>query len=84
MKLKQLHVYTNYDKTIRGTMTVDGETAEIQLKLTEEQCHKVIAVVAGTLVENATELSKGLLAQTIDFHMGKQIAAPAEKDITDV
>jgi hypothetical protein len=43
------------------------------LTLTEEQCDKLIAVVAGTLVESAKELSQNLLAQTIDFSMSKQI-----------
>jgi hypothetical protein len=73
MKLNSLSVYKSYDNTVYGSMTVEGEVGEVRLKLNHEQCQRIIAVVADTLVESAKELSQNLLAQTIDFSMSKQI-----------
>jgi len=73
VKLNSLSVYKSYDNTVYGSMTVEGEVGEVRLNLNHEQCQRIIAVVADTLVESAKELSQNLLAQTIDFSMSKQI-----------
>ncbi len=74
MRLKDLHIYKSWSgDQMKGEITIMGENSSTTLTLTEEQCDKLIAVVASTLVESAKELAKTLVANTLEFKATKQI-----------
>lgn len=74
MRLEDLHIYKSWSgDQMKGEITITGDNSATTLTLTEEQCDKLLAVVAGTLVESAKELAKTLVANTLEFKAVKQI-----------
>jgi flagellar biosynthesis/type III secretory pathway protein FliH len=68
MRLSELRIHRSWtdDKLLQGKIRVESPAGEITLNLDDEQCNRLIMVVANELVDTARDVAKNLTQQTLE------------------
>jgi hypothetical protein len=85
LKLRSIHIYERSGFSAGnplgadGTIDFGGDHGEVKIKLNNEQCQRMIAIVADVAVEYANEISTALKAEIIEQHPA--LPAPERDDL---
>lgn len=79
MQLSSLYLRRNSwqtDAPVTGELELSGDDGKITLKLTEQNCHDILAVVASRLIEQSRERANALTAAIIDATKNPALPPP--------